>query len=269
MNLLDTIRNNLATAAQPVAAQDNTLQARKLLGAKTGKASSQQAAPISSLQEASVQDQTRAGQQQLASESLIQQQQLGQQQQQLEQQDRLQKQDLELKTRAQSLQNTIQTDQLLNDLSRDKAGLNLERDRAKLEQLSHNIALQDKKYVDNLVQAANVEGLQDDIKFREALNRAAFQDSQNLLKANFREQAITAQSMRDLEESFARTRLADMLDMSRQGLKAEQRQVLYSGIGGAGAAAAGYGASKAMEPSGSSSSANPGPAVDTTRTPHA
>lgn len=240
--LLDTIRGNLGRqATQQAPMTDEGERVRKLLGAKTGKASTQAAPDVaqSNLAEASMVDQTRMGQQQLAADAQIQSQQLAQTQQGLQQQEQVQRAGLDLQQKANTLQNKIQTDQLLGDLSRDRSSLSLERDKSKLEQLSHNLALQDKQYVANLQRMGEMNRLNDGLQFREEMTKTIFADNNSLLSENLARDAARAQSARDWNQYLAKNNLAYIIDMDKRQTRAANEaakwsaggQILGAGIG--------------------------------------
>jgi len=257
-SLLDTIRGNLGQqSAQQAPMTNETERVRKLLGAKTGKAVSQADPNIaqSNLAEQAAVDQTRLGQQQLATQGQMQQQELAQTQQGLQQQEQIQRANIDLQAKANTLQNRVQTDQLLGDLSRDRASLDLDKDRAKLEQLSHNLALQDKQYIDNLQRMGQVNRLDDELSFKEQLTKAVFQDSTDLLNEDLARRAVDAQSARDWNMYLAKNNLAYLLSRDARQTKAANEAARWS----AGSQILGAGIQAATSAGTSSSSPKSGP----------
>lgn len=229
--LLDTIKSNLGKQTiQQAPMTDEGERVRKLLGAKTGKAVSQADPNIaqSNLAEGSMVDQTRLGQQQLAADTQMQSQQLAQTQQGLEQQEQIQRAGIDLQAKANTLQNKIQTDQLLADLSRDRSSLSLERDKSKLEQLSHNLALQDKQYIDNLQRMGEMNRLNDGLQFREEMTKTIFADNNSLLSDNLARDAARAQSARDWNQYLAKNNLAYIIDMDKRQTRAANEAAKWS-----------------------------------------
>lgn len=250
---MDIIKGNLGKqATQQAPMTDEGERVRKLLGAKTGKAGSQAASGVaqSNLAEASAVDQTRLGQGQLNMEAQMQGQQLAQTQQGLEQQEQTQRAGIDLQQKANTLQNKVQTDQLLGDLSRDKSALSLERDKSKLEQLSHNLALQDKQYIDNLQKMGQMNRFDNELTFKTEMTRTIFSDSNDLLNEDLSRRAFDAQSSRDWNEYLAANNLAFLLDTSKNQAKAANEAARWSAISGlASAGAQAYAAGGEAQPS--------------------
>ena len=256
--LLEKIRGNLSQqATQPKAGmEDQGEKVRKLLGAKTGKASSQAGSQIgqSNLAEASAVDQTRLGQDQLAQEGQVQAQQIAQQEQGLQNQETLGREKIDLQQRANELQNVTQTEELLNNLQRDRDSLDLDKDRARLEQLAQNLAFEDKQYVDQLQRAGEVNRLDDSLEFSKQLARSTFSDNLDILNEDLAQKAATAQSMRAYDKVLTRSRLADMLKTGQMLDDSAAQRARYESLGSlvsAGAQAySAFGGGKSSAPSG-------------------
>jgi len=233
-SLLDTIRGNLSQqATEQLGMTDEASRIRKLLGARSGKAASQVAPEVASsnLGEAAALDQTRAQSQQLAQAGQLQSAEIEQTQRGLAEQERQGQERIDLQQKANTLQNKIQTDQLLNDLSRDKASLNLDRDKAKLEQVSQNLAFQDKQYVDRLQREADMKGLQSRLAFNEELSRAIFSDNLDILREDMAQKAANAADSRLWDKSLASQKLVDMINADYAAGQAEAKRSRYEAAG--------------------------------------
>lgn len=250
--LLDTIRGNLTQqAAQPqVGMADEGEKVRKLLGAKTGKGASQASSSIaqSNLAEGAAVDQTRQGQEQLAQQGQVQAVQIGQQQAGLQEQERQGREQVNLQQRANTLQNAVQTDQLLNDLSRDQASLDLDKDSARLEQVAQNLAFQDRKYVDQLQQVGERNRLDDSLAFKKELANAVFKDNIDILSEDIIMKAAAAKDVREFNKIMAQQGLFDMIAVNNANMANAKQRGMYEGLGQvASAGAQAYAASGSKE----------------------
>lgn len=246
-SLLETIRGNLSqqAAAPKAGMQDEGEKVRKLLAAKSGNvAGMRQGVAQSNLGEAAAVDQTRLGQEQLAQQGQIQAQEIGQTEQKLQQQDSQARQQINLQQRANTLQNTIQTEELLNGLERDRAGLDMEKDRARLEQTAQNLAFQDKKYIDQLQRAGEVGRLNDSLSFQRELTKSIFKENTDLLSQDIANQAAMAKDRRAYDKVLMGTRLADMLARGKMDDAAAANVGKYQALGTIGGGLIGMAAKK-------------------------
>lgn len=243
-NLFDIIKNNIGTTTtQQVGTSDTGQQANTLLAAKTGKAAPASPGIASSnLAETSANDATRAQQGQLAVGGAIAGQQVAQAAQQNKNLLTNQKIDITQKAAANQQSYQIGTEQTIQDLSNGEASLSADEKQAKLDQLSHNLAMQDQKYVDQLQQVGAEQRLDTDLGFKQAIAKATFADQEDLLSDNLMQQASTATDMRDLSKTIAGSRLVDMINADYLKTQAAQKQGLYSAVGGSvSAGVGGYG----------------------------
>lgn len=221
---------NLLEALQPKM-EDTTSQLATLLRAKSGKAVTAPAASLSTQQEQSALAQTTqqmqpvitAGQTQAAS----------QEQQAREVQQRAEQQQTEVaqSRQANELQMRFKTNQLLQDLEQGKGKIDTARYQANMEQLGQNLRLSTKVYTDTLQREGELARLGDKLEFEEQLQRAIFQDTQNLLEKQLKNKSILSAQDREYEIALEQMGLNDALNLLRSELKGEKEAMAAKGIG--------------------------------------
>lgn len=216
---------------------DQTLKARNLLAARSGKALSPSAPAISAVGEQAAVNET--------------QQQMGQVQQAgqmasagIAQQVAAQEQDFsnaqrELNTRKQQLEQQARqrSGAILSELEQNRTQLNLDRDRAKLEQLSSDLALQDRKYVDELTRTGEMKRLNNKLNFDNEMALAVMGDSTEVLKKYLGNQSVLGASDRDFRRAMGRMEIGDALRLARIESRTARTAGIMSGLAGAGNAA--------------------------------
>jgi hypothetical protein len=130
------------------------------------------------------------------------------------------------------MQDRIRTQNLLSDLERDKGSLNIEKDRSRLEQLSSNLALQDRKYLDELQREGARKRLNDQLAFDEELTRSAMGNSTDILKQYLGNQSILGANDRAFKRAMGQLSLDDALAMARGNQKAAAEAGKWSAAGG-------------------------------------
>lgn len=203
-NLLETIRKNrsaLATEQAPLT--DETQRTQELLQAKTGKALGPSETATSNIAEQVAVGGTQAQIQQLGQQ--LQQQQAAEDIEGLRQtqQERLQRGELDQARKFQTIQTKMETNKLLNELQRDKATLDLEKDKSRLEQTAFLLAMQDKRYVDNLQAIGRRNRFDNQQQFNEELQKQIMGAEVDLFKTKLNQQDILAVSDREFREMLA------------------------------------------------------------------
>lgn len=244
MALIDKIQQNLATAgSEPVGNTDQTGRARTLLAAKSGKAVNAAAsAPQSAVAESAAVDQTNQAMAPVQQAGQVAAAGIGQQVQQLGAAETGARADLALRQKQLQQSNSIQKQQLLADLSRDRASLDLDRDKAKLEQLAFTMRMGDQKYLDQLEMEGQRKRLDNDLNFKEEMQKSIMGSNDELLKKSLGNTNIMAANDRDYAKALSAMDINAALEMARNEAKDAKAAAMISGVGGlatAGIAAAG------------------------------
>lgn len=251
MALLDIVQRNLATAGtEPVPTTDQTGRARQLLAAKSGKVVSPGAlAPQSAIAESVANDQTRQQLETLKPAGQLAAARVGQQVQQLGAQETGARADLELR-KAQTLQaNSLRKQELLANAAREGRKLDFDRDAAKLEQIAHSMRLSDKRYLDTLEVEGQKKRLEDDLAFKEELQKSILGSNTSLLKQSLGNKSVLSASDREFQEALAQIDINAALQMASNEAKDARQAAMISGMGGlASAGIQGYGAYSSTKP---------------------
>lgn len=264
-SLFDTIQQNrqsLATAA-PVVAPNSTERVQGLLKAKSGKAAGPGNTALSNLGEQSALDQTQQQLGALNQATGIQTQQEQVQQQGILQQEKQQLGTIDQARRFDTVENRIQLDRILSELEQNKGALNQERQQMALEQAGFLMAMQDKQYVDTLLDIGRRRNLDDATQFRIEMQNMTFGGNIDFLRQKLGQQDIMAVNDRefqralsdmtleeaikiaDLETAHAMTandlRTGALSTAASQQARAANTQATYAGIGqGVSAGVEGY-----------------------------
>lgn len=223
-NLLDTIKQNRsALATEKPEVEDQTLKVQKLLRAKTGREVGPAETATSNIAEQVAQGTTASQIQQLGSQMQLQQAGEDIEQARLAQQERLQRQETDQARKFQTMQTKMETNKLLNDLSRDRATLSLEKDKSRLEQTAFLLAMQDKKYTDQLQDAGRKQRLDDQVAFNEAIQKESFGLELDLLKKKLGNQDILASSDRQFQEMLASMSIAEAQQIAQMEMAYDQQ----------------------------------------------
>jgi hypothetical protein len=107
--------------------------------------------------------------------------------------------------------------------------------------------LENKKYVDDLKRAGQVDRLQDDGAFREALAEATFGDSQQLLKQKLNNQSVLGASERDYRKALAQLDIDDAYDIFRTEQSGAGQRATAGALGTVVTAGIGYASKKAEQ----------------------
>ena len=231
-SLYDTIKQGLQqVTAQPAPMTDQTVQASRLLRAKSGKAvSGPEVSRVPVGEQAAVQ-QTQLGLEQLRPQAALQAQQVGTAEQAQQEAAGREERQIAQSRRIDTVQNRIQTERLLNDLARDKQSLNLDKDRARLEQAGAYLALQDQQYVDRLQDEGRRARLDDKATFKEELQKSIFGDNTDLLQTQLGNRSILDANDREFRRALKNIDLATAAALVRNEIATSNEQAKWEGIG--------------------------------------
>lgn len=257
-NLLNIIRGNNQPQQQGMA--DETGKLQQLLRAKSGKAldtSSGGGIASSSLGEQSAVSQANNQlQNQIMPQAQLQSQQQQQQARGAEQQLNQQTQQIGQQRRFDDMRTQLQVDSTLKDLERNKGQIDANQEKANLQQVAQTLRLQNQQYMDNLRREGDRARLNDDISFKQELQKSIFKDNEDLLKKQFGNQSILAANDRDFKKRIGDMELSTAYDAFRSDLANARTAAVAGAIsGGAQAGASAYGKRKPSSPSGGSGSA--------------
>lgn len=223
-NLFDTIRQNRsALGGQQAGVTEETGKLQSLLRAKSGRAVAGGDAAPSNLGEQAAVSQTNAQLGQIGQGLQIQQQSDDLAAHSQQQQAQQQRADIDQARRFATVQNQLKTNQLLSELSRDKATLNLDRDRARLEQASFLLAMQDKKYTDELQDVGRRRRLDDAAVFQKEMEEMAFGDSLALVKQKLGNNDVLSASDRDYKAALTGMSIDDAIKVAEIEMAAEAK----------------------------------------------
>lgn len=231
--LFEKLQENLATLGSPQAEAGNqSLKARNLLAARSGKAVAAPSAAMSTVAEDAAVDQTNAQLAQVGTAGSLAADQIAKGVAQQAAEEKQARSGIALQQSAEQLQNRFRTQNLLAELERDKGSLNIEKDRSRLEQLASGIALQDRKYLDELQREGTRKRLDNKIAFEEELARSVMGSSTDILKKYLGDQSALAMSDRQFQRLTSQMSLDDALSMARGNQQAAQQAGMWSAAGG-------------------------------------
>lgn len=261
MALIDKIQQNLATAGtQQQGNTDQTGRARTLLAAKSGKQiGAGQLAPASAVGEAAAIDQTNQQMAALQPQGQVAAAEIGQAVKQLGAQETGARADLALRQKQLQQSNLLRKQQLLGDLGRDRATLDLEKDRAKLEQLAFTMRMNDKQYLDQLEMEGTRQRLDNDLNFKEELQKSIMGSNDELLKQSLGNRDIMAAGDREFAEAMGAMDINAALQMASNEARDAKAAATIGAAGGLATAAVGaYGQYKPGTSTTSTAPANAG-----------
>jgi len=244
MALLDTIRKNLAANQKQQAATDQvgqTERATSLLRQRsTGKATTESASAASNIGEQTAAGQTRQGLQQIQQQGDLASRQLSQRSAEMTQKTDIQQAQLEQARASTDGKYRRETDKIINDLSRSGRELDLNRDAAKLEQLGHVLAMQDKQYVETLQLSGAKYRLTNELNFQVALQKDIWADMQGLFKDEIDLKKFLAMDQREFEQKLMKMDMKDAYKIFQMNQEAANKQAIWSALGMGGTAGAEY-----------------------------
>lgn len=216
MALLDIIQQNLATAgSQPAGTTDQTGRARTLLAAKSGKQiGAGQLAPQSAVGEAAAVDQTNQGLSALQPQGQLAAAEVAQQRGAQQAQEQTAREDLALRQKQLQQRTELNRQQLFGEVARENRKLDSERDAAKLEQLGATLRLNDKKYVDTLALEGQRQRLDNEVQFKEALQKAVFGSNLDLFRDKLDNRDVLSANDRQFADALAKIDVNAALQMA-------------------------------------------------------
>lgn len=231
--LLDTLKQNLGQVGQSEAVADETGTVKQLLAAKKGIVGPTTALGPKGFSVAEAAAKAPA-QQQLAETAQAAQLQatgIGQAAAAQAEEERQKTQQIEMQRQQTSLQNKIQTENILRGLEQNKAALTEDQRRAGMEQVAAQLRLQNDAYITNLQREGNRSRLQDDLTFDEQLKKDISADNIALLKIKFGNQSALDASDRDFTKELAKIDFATAAAMARENSRFAQTQATIQGVG--------------------------------------
>lgn len=228
MALIEKIQANLAARPETPGAQDQTRRAAGLLAARSGKQVGAPA-PMSNLAEQMAGAQTEQQAAQVQQQGQVAAAELGQQQTALAEAERGERADIGLRQKQVEQRASQQKQQILRDLGQGRRTLDAERDRAKLEQLSHTMALGDKQYTDRLQLEGKRARLDDELAFREALQKSIFGSNTDLLKQSLGNKDILEADDREFREMMSGIDIDFAMEMANNELADAKKAAMISG----------------------------------------
>ncbi len=237
-NLLDTIQAN--GQPQQQGEEDNTNKLASLLRAKSGRAAEGGAVGQSNLGEQQANVNTNAQLGQVAGQAAVQN--VGQQAQQTAQTSDLQNQKVNVAqtNKFNTVQNKLQTNQILQQYEQNKGTLSLAQDKAKADQLGFNLRMQNQQYVDNLTRVGNTARLNSDLGFKQEMAKQTFGDNESLLQTQLGDKSLLDASQQDFEKAMGAMTQDQAYEAFHNAMANEKDRAIYTGI--AGVTTAGIGA---------------------------
>ena len=224
--LLDTLKQNLGQVGGGEAVADETGTVKGLLAAKKGIVGPPSALGPKGFSVAEAAAKAPA-QQQLAETAQAAQLQatgIGQAAAAQGEEERQKTQQIEMQRQQASLQNKIQTENILRGLEQNRAALTEDQRRAGMEQVAAQLRLQNDAYITNLQREGNRSRLQDDLAFDEQLKKDISADNIALLKIKFGNQSLLDASDRDFTKELAKIDFATAAAMARENSRFAQTQ---------------------------------------------
>lgn len=206
-----------------------TQQALNVFGAQTGKQAPPSGPKASNVAERTAAAAGQAGLGQVAQQASVQQQEFAQQQRATDQQE--QSALAELDEQALAVQNGYlnRAQALMNEYSQGVRSLDVRKEGARLEQLGQTLRLSDAKYVHRLQTEGRKSRLQNDAKFREALQRSVFEDELSVLESDLSFRSILRADARTFEKEMARLDLNAAIALAHSSAKQAANQMAWAG----------------------------------------
>lgn len=253
-NLFDTIKQNLnQQSGQTAPMQDQSLKAKKLFQAKSGRAvGDDSAAPASAVGEQAANAETNAGLQQVAQAGQIENQTVQAGQEAVGQKAQEQQGLIESRRKMDTVENRVKTDQLLQGLEQNRGKMDVQKDAATKQQVAFNLRMQNQEYVDNLQRAGASSRLDNEAAFQEAMLRTELGDRDSALREKLGNDAILSDSEREFKKKMNNITLEDAYGIFKDEQSVAKKRALYSGLGQGGSAIAGMSGSSSSSSAGSS-----------------
>jgi len=246
--LMETIQGNMAKAAAPQAigatqaADQATSQAQQLGQASTGKAAAPGAQPRATNLAAQVSaGQANLGAQQLSQQAQIQGEQLKTQEAGIAQQASLQSRELDEQALSQHDTYANRAQQIMGELTRGGQQIDFNKQKAQVEQLGFNLRLANDQYVHQLDMEGQRARLDNEQVFQEQLQNAIFADDMEVLEQDIGFKEALNGKKNDWLEYLGQIDLEHAMSIANSEAKAASQQMMWTGIqtaAGAGAGAA-------------------------------
>ena len=227
--LFDKIQNNLVAKPETPGQQDQTRKAAGLLAARSGKQVAAPA-PMSNLAEQMAGAQTEQAAAEVQQKGQMAAAELGQAQAAVTEAERGERADLALRQQQSQQRASQQKQQILRELGQGRRTLDTEKDRAKLEQLSHTMALSDRKYVDQLQREGQKLRLDNDLAFREALQKSILGSNEELLREGLGNKDILQADDREFREMMSGIDIDFAMKMADNELADAKKAAMISGV---------------------------------------
>jgi hypothetical protein len=233
MKLADALKKQEAPAVKPGLGQEQQ-QAQQVLTTKaTGQAAAPQTGPAASSQAARLglqQAQTEAKDLQLQ-QRLQDVGQLQQAESQM-QQESAQEQSFKDRTASMHAEMDRNTDKMLRQFEMDSARLSDQEKASKMEDITRQMRLTNRSYIDKIERAAKKQQLTSRLERREALARAEMADNESLLKDDLAFKKLMGASDREFTEEIANMELGFAMDLAKSQSEQMNKQAKWQGIGG-------------------------------------
>lgn len=241
MSLLDKLRGQLGKTGQ-VEQNDETRRVESLQQGLTGRESAGSSSPrTSTLAERISLGQARQQEDEQAQKEQVQSEQLrlaedAQLQSLTDQQLGLVERSLDTKQQV-----SQRTSQLLDELERGNKQLDFQKDAARFEQIGFDLRMNNKKYIDQLNQAAQRGRIDDAAQFREELQRAIFEEERSLFDNSLEFRRMMDSDTREFTRELSELSIEQALEIARTQTDQANRLGKYQSIGQIiGAGAQGY-----------------------------
>ena len=257
-SILDALNQN--TAAPQAGMTGDTQKLAGLLRAKSGKAGVGPSLAGSLQQEQAAVAETNQGLQQVNQAANIQAAGQAQQSAGMQQQQNQQMQSIDQSRQFNTKQTEMKTNQILQGLEEGRTKLDTAQFKAGLEQVGQGLRLQNKQYVDNLQREGSRARLDNELQFKEQLQRATFDDNQMLLNKNLKGKSILNANDREFNEGLAQMGVQDAYMFFRDAQKDARTQAQYAGAGALATAGIGaYGSYQDSQNKPGTGDTKPGP----------
>lgn len=122
-----------------------------------------------------------------------------------------------------------QTANIATELQRNLSGLSQERRNAQIEQAGFLLGLSNKKYVQELEQAADTKRLWDSAQFEQELMKSTFENDYDLWVKNDKFNQLFNQNERDLARTLAKMGIREKLDLANMQIQQENTRAVATG----------------------------------------
>ena len=133
---------------------------------------------------------------------------------------------------------------IFDELEASKKDLGSKQNIAKMEQLGFVLGLQDEQYVFDLQQQGQKQRLDDDLAFKEALQKSIYEDMHKLAQDDIKFKEMMNADGRDFDMKLAKMGMDDALKLAAMESDAANQQALFSALGTLGGIGAGFAGQK-------------------------